>query len=219
MACRTARWRTRWSRRLGGSKETSSTHLALTLLRQGRTRGASGTCSATSSGTWLTSGYTPTGIMMSSEAKSDGHQAYLMLDAACTRDITDLELNMLNREFDSASIEADVGVTADSITNLLQPPPQGRKQSPPGSQAQERQRVDNPSLAALYQRRPHAYDEPRGDEGDTRSTSQARLPRPGDGPPRFLGRSHGDGRDVAQSLLDRNDQASRPPPTWRRACC
>ena len=41
-----------------------------------------------------------------------------MLDAACTRDITDLELNMLNREFDSSSIEADVGVTADSITNF-----------------------------------------------------------------------------------------------------
>ena len=42
--------------------------------------------------------------MMSSEAKSDGRQAYLMLDAGCTRVITDLELNMLNQEFDNSSI-------------------------------------------------------------------------------------------------------------------
>ena len=56
--------------------------------------------------------------MMSFEAKSDGRLAYLLLDAACTRSITDLELNMLNREFDGSSIEADVGVTADSITNF-----------------------------------------------------------------------------------------------------
>ena len=56
--------------------------------------------------------------MMSAEARSDGRQAYFLLDAACTRDITDLELNMLNREFDDSSIEADVGVTADSITNF-----------------------------------------------------------------------------------------------------
>ena len=51
-------------------------------------------------------------------AASDGRRAYTILDSACRRDITDLELNLLNKEFDNASIEADVGVTACSITDF-----------------------------------------------------------------------------------------------------
>ena len=56
--------------------------------------------------------------MISFNAKSDGRQAYLILDTACRRDIPDLELNALNHEFDNASTEADVGVTANSITDF-----------------------------------------------------------------------------------------------------
>ena len=44
--------------------------------------------------------------------------SWTLLDTACRRDITDLELNVHNQEFDGASIEADVGVTISSITNF-----------------------------------------------------------------------------------------------------
>ena len=44
------------------------------------------------------------------QAQSDGRRAYLVLNQACKRDITDLELTQLNQEFDISSIEADVGV-------------------------------------------------------------------------------------------------------------
>ena len=52
------------------------------------------------------------------QARSNGREAYIILDQACRRDITDLELNQLNQEFDNSSIEADVGVTINSITNF-----------------------------------------------------------------------------------------------------
>ena len=54
--------------------------------------------------------------MMFLQAQSDGRAAYLVLDQACRRDITDLELPRLNQDFDNSSIEGDVGVTCDSIT-------------------------------------------------------------------------------------------------------
>ena len=54
--------------------------------------------------------------MMFLQAQSDGRVAYLVLDQACRRDITDLELTRLNQDFDNSSIEADVGITSDSIT-------------------------------------------------------------------------------------------------------
>ena len=50
------------------------------------------------------------------QAQSDGREAFLVLKTACSRDITDLELTVLNQQFDNSSIEADVGVTAGSIT-------------------------------------------------------------------------------------------------------
>jgi hypothetical protein len=50
-------------------------------------------------------------------AQSDGREAFLVLNKACSRDITDLaELTALNQDFDNSNIEADVGVTSDSIT-------------------------------------------------------------------------------------------------------
>ena len=56
--------------------------------------------------------------MISFQARSNGREAYLVLDQACRRDITDLELNQLNQEFDNSSIEADVGVSINSITSF-----------------------------------------------------------------------------------------------------
>ena len=50
------------------------------------------------------------------QAQSNGRSAFLVLNAACSRDITDLELTVLNQQFDNASIEAGVGVNSDSIT-------------------------------------------------------------------------------------------------------
>ena len=49
------------------------------------------------------------------QAQSDGRRAYLVLNQVCKRDITDIELTQLNQEFDNSSIEADVGVTINSI--------------------------------------------------------------------------------------------------------
>ena len=54
--------------------------------------------------------------MISLQSQGGGHAAFLVLNAACSRDITDLELTVLNQVFDNSSIEADVGVTSDSIT-------------------------------------------------------------------------------------------------------
>ena len=50
------------------------------------------------------------------QAQSDGRAAFLVFNQACSRDITNLELTALNQDFDNSNIEADVGVTSDSIT-------------------------------------------------------------------------------------------------------
>ena len=50
------------------------------------------------------------------QAHGDGHEAFNVLNAACSRDITNVELTTLNQVFDNSTIEADVGVTSDSVT-------------------------------------------------------------------------------------------------------
>ena len=52
------------------------------------------------------------------QAQSNGRESYLVLNQACRRDVTDLELNQQNQEFDNSSIEADVGVPINTITNF-----------------------------------------------------------------------------------------------------
>ena len=49
-------------------------------------------------------------------AQSNRRAAYIILSQHCSRDITNLEITQLNQDFDNASIEANVGVTSDSIT-------------------------------------------------------------------------------------------------------
>ena len=46
--------------------------------------------------------------MISIQAQGDGRAAFLLLNQACRRDVTDLELTQLNQDFDNASIEKDV---------------------------------------------------------------------------------------------------------------
>ena len=50
------------------------------------------------------------------QAQSDGRAAYVVLQQACSRDITDLEITQFNQDFDNSSIEADIGINVDSIT-------------------------------------------------------------------------------------------------------
>ena len=55
--------------------------------------------------------------MIFMQAQSDGRAAYLVLNQACRRDITDLEIQQLNHDFNNSSIEGDIGVNADSMTS------------------------------------------------------------------------------------------------------
>jgi hypothetical protein len=55
--------------------------------------------------------------MIFMQAQSDGREAYVVLNRACRREITDLEIQQLDQDFNNSSIEADIGINADSITS------------------------------------------------------------------------------------------------------
>jgi len=56
--------------------------------------------------------------MIAAQANNDGRAAFQLLERNCRERVTDLEMQALNIQFDSVSIGANIGCSADTITEL-----------------------------------------------------------------------------------------------------